>query len=365
MLELWFAISLFDPAVQDFERELGPLFYRWMPNGEADAISIPVTEPGNSIKVWFERRGYISDPNLWVYDADKKDDVGSDVFRRQTKVNGGYLFGAAIFAGASPEELEALSKDDKGSAHYVALGKRVIKFLAPPLIAFVETLRVRFGQYWLRELRSWDSRTESLGQYCRMLQLRWRQSPIDEWVNFVPNTPTIELVGRVFSDDTYRRFITEADWRELRTTFQPDLPQPLPLQLLVSVQRLRNDAHDTAALVQAVTTLELAVAGFVRNRRQQSSKAVQDATQNFGEFGTAPARLALVLMVGQLVPASTVDLAVQAIALRNRVAHEGSQVPDDADRYFDAIFECVKALVEVPGAKMPHHNVGAAVTDPP
>jgi hypothetical protein len=105
-----------------------------------------------------------------------------------------------MFAGASPEELAALSKDDKGSAQYLALGKRVVNFLSPPLIALVETLRVRLGQYWLHELRSWDSRTESLGQYCRMLQLRWRQSPSDEWVNFVPNTPTIELVHGEFQN---------------------------------------------------------------------------------------------------------------------------------------------------------------------
>ncbi len=331
MLELWFAVSLSDFAVQDLENELGPLFYRWMPAGEVDAISIPVTEPGNSIKVWFERRGYISDRNFWVYDAEKKGNVDSEALRRQTKVNAGYLFGRAMFAGASPEELAALSKDDKGSAQYLALGKRVVNFLSPPLIALVETLRVRLDQYWLHELRSWDSRTESLGQYCRKLQLRWRQSPSDEWVNFVPNTPTIELVAKVFSDDTYRRFITEADWRELQATFQPDSPQPLPLQLLVSIQRLRNDGHYTAALVQAITTLEVAVAGFVRKRRQQGSKAVQDATQNFGEFGTAPARLTLVLLVGQLVPAATLDLALQAITLRNQVAHEGFQVPDDPD----------------------------------
>jgi hypothetical protein len=31
-------------------------------------------------------------------------------------------------------------------------------------------------------------------------------------------------------------------------------------------------------------------------------------------------------------------------------------VPDDPDHYFDAIFECVKALVEIPGAKTPHYN---------
>jgi hypothetical protein len=40
-------------------------------------------------------------------------------------------------------------------------------------------------------------------------------------------------------------------------------------------------------------------------------------------------------------------------------------VPDDPDHYFDAIFECVKALVEIPGAKTPHYNVGASVSDPP
>jgi hypothetical protein len=119
MLELCFAVSLSDSSVQDFEHELGPLFYRWMPGGETDAIAIPVTEPGNSIRIWFERRGDISDQKFWAYDVQKKGNVDSEVLRRQTRVNAGYLFGRAMFAGASPEELEAISKDDKGSAHYL------------------------------------------------------------------------------------------------------------------------------------------------------------------------------------------------------------------------------------------------------
>lgn len=61
--------------------------------------------------------------------------------------------------------------------------------------------------------------------------------------------------------------------------------------------RFRVGAVATANSV-GVTTLGVVVAGFVRKRRQQGINALQDATQNFGEFGTAPDRLALVLLVG-------------------------------------------------------------------
>ena len=143
MIELWFALSLFDYEIQDFDGPVGPLFHRWMPAGEEDAISIPVSEPANSIRIWFERRGDISHHGFWTYDADKKGGIGSELLLRQTKVNAGFLFGRAVFTGVSQEELQALGGNEIGADSYVALGKRVVGFLAPPLIAFADLLRAR------------------------------------------------------------------------------------------------------------------------------------------------------------------------------------------------------------------------------
>ena len=39
----------------------GPLFHRWLPDGEKDAIPLDTGEPDVELRVWFERLGFVDD----------------------------------------------------------------------------------------------------------------------------------------------------------------------------------------------------------------------------------------------------------------------------------------------------------------
>jgi hypothetical protein len=301
--------------------------------------------------VWFERRGKIGADGYWRYDASNaQSKVDESSIRQHGYLDAGLLFGHATFDGVSDDELEAVRAQHRGDDHYERLGKRVVSFIVDPVAALVAHLRTRFGQYRLREIRAWDSRRESLGNYCAGLQLKWRERPGDRWRNFRPTDSILQLIGKISPDEAYRQFLEEDDWRELSGAKELTVVPDVALQLLPGVQRLRQLGQTEAALVQIITALELAVDRFVKNRRAALSKLGNNATQNFGEYGSASYRVAILALAGDLVPSETLERVIVAIGRRNTIVHEGGRLTSDADGHFDAVVDCIRALLGLPSS---------------
>jgi len=364
-LELHFVCDIGD-VLDGTGGEVGPLFHRWLPNGQQDAISIGPKGRDSSIQVWFERRGKVGTDGYWRYDAtNTQSKVDESSIRRHGYLNAGILFGHATFHGISGEEIAAVRAGRRGDGHYERLGKRVVAFIADPVAALVALLRTRYGQYWLREIRAWDSRRESLGNYCAGLQLKWRERAGDRWRNFRPTDSIVQLTGTISPEEAYRQFLEEEDWRGLSEAKELTAMPDVALQLLPGVQRLRQLGHTEAALVQVISALELAVDRFVKNRRAALSKLGKAATQNFGEYGSASYRVAILALAGDLVPAETLERVITAIDRRNTIVHEGGRLSSDADGHFDAVVDCIRALLELSKLKFPSRSVLPTLTFPP
>ena len=105
MTTLLVKFALYLDDLSDKSRPQGPLFHRWLPDNENDAITLKA-EAKSSVKVWFERRGHV--PNGFIeYDVSRRE-VDPSIVRRQCKLDGGPLFGKAEIQDISPEEYTAL-----------------------------------------------------------------------------------------------------------------------------------------------------------------------------------------------------------------------------------------------------------------
>lgn len=105
-----------------------------------------------------------------------------------------------------------------GVPAYEALGKRIVRLIRPPVNKLINLLRANYGQYWLREIEEWDSRSRSLGSFCAGLGVRWSLDGGKTWSNFVPTERFAESYGftTLPSDEDFRQeLLTEDDWREL------------------------------------------------------------------------------------------------------------------------------------------------------
>jgi hypothetical protein len=87
------------------------------------------------------------------------------------------------------------------------------------------------------------------------------------------------------------------------------------------------------------------------------SKLGKDATQNFGEYGSASYRVAILALAGDLVASETLDRVMIAIGRRNTIVHEGGRLNSDADGHFDAVVDCIRALLGLSKLKFPSRSV--------
>jgi hypothetical protein len=189
------------------------------------------------------------------------------------------------------------------------------------------------------------------------LQLKWRERAGDPWRNFRPTDSIVQLTGTISPEEAYRQFLEEDDWRGLSGAKELTAEPDVALQLLPGVQRLRQLGHTEAALVQVISALELAVDRFVENRRAALSRLGQAATQNFGEYGSSSYRVAILALAGDLVPADTLERVMTAIDRRNTIVHEGGRLSSDADGHFDAVVDCIRALLGLSKLKFPSRSV--------
>jgi hypothetical protein len=334
---------------------VGPMFNRWLPDGRADGVRLPVADARNEIKVWFERRCYVQDGFL-RYDAARRNEFDLSVMRSQGRINAGYLFGEAAFVPVSEPELKSLDTDQRNGADYAAVGKRLLDFLVPSIAAFVNVLRLQYGQYWLRPILPWDSRQESLGNYCQGLQLKWKPTPSGStWRDFRPTDLVIEGTGYVHGPLEYEKYLTERDWRSLQQGHGLAGGSSLALEVVSDAQTLRRGGHVRAALVQSVSALEIAIGQFLSARKKETPLAI-DVVPRFKEI-PLPEQLCLVGVLAKGIASATLDTALKAIETRNKIVHEGA-TPTVEEGHFVALFECVKRLVEAEHLKFPNVQIG-------
>ena len=245
-------------------RRYGPIFHRWLPDGEKDSISI---KSGNSlidIRVWFERCGYINQMG-WVKFDYKKREIEPNILYRQAKIDAGPLRGKIIIQGLKDAEVEAVNCNE-GDDNYIKLGKKIAKIFKENIIPFINTLRHQYGQYWVQELAPWDSSKESLGYYFMGLSTQWTNDNGESWHYFLPE----KIMSTASTNATYRSdyhsYLSENDWKSL-DNFQPQKNKyNLSYQILLKAHQLRDEGNYKQCYIESVISLELAIGGYIQNR---------------------------------------------------------------------------------------------------
>jgi hypothetical protein len=248
---------------------VGPLFHRFVPNGQNDAVFLTPEGDPHEIRIWSERaakqeQGFLT----WERNGSQFDEA---IMRQQAKLEGGPLRGEMLMPDVFDEEMVSLSRNPKAldepfgqevgdDPTYVALGKRVIEVLQPRLTNFVSTLRNQYGQYWLEELPAWDSRRYTLGTYCSsVLSLVWWNEKTQDWRRFLPTNSGATITPEKPPGRGYAEYLTEEDWRRFqRTRCLSNVSTEV--QLLGNATRALDFAEYRQAFIEVMSALELVIA---------------------------------------------------------------------------------------------------------
>ena len=331
----------------------GPLFHKWLPNNDESAIILQAFRESIKIKVWFERRGVMKDKQIFYDDQKKKNTIDSTRISKQYILSGGHLFGSFEMADITQEELEVMTQNLQGNDLYVNLGKRVAKMLAPPIIIFVDLLRINYGQYWLRPFHKWDSQKQSIGSYCRRILLRWKTENDNIWHDFIPNKLVDKITFEIWGDDKYLSYLNGEDWEDIKKLVQTDFKPDLALEILNRAHEEWDHSNYSRAVTDAITALEIAM--DKRLKKVNESNNFQTQINKFDDKWDLDTKIFVIF--NDLVPKETLFSAIQCIKLRNQIVHEGVRAHKTDKELFLGIKSCIKSIYPQITLKFP--SIGA------
>lgn len=345
-----FAKTLEKYSVHSFHK--GPLFHRWLPNGEANAIVINDKENKAIVEIWFERYGFVND--RFIQFSYERKEVDPAIMARQAVLDAGPIHGR-ITLEVSKDELEAVQKNRKGDSAYEAVGKRLVKKIIPSkVIRFLRILKITYGQHWIDVPDYWNSQFESLGGYCQSWQMEWS---IDgkNWSKFLPNQP-LSIINLEIGGSSWTELIHQDDWTKLAELMQSDYDPPLAGVLVSYAHELYDQGKWRQAFIEGVSALEIAIKEFYR-REDCGDKEIQDALKAFWNL-PLKTQLAIALFRCGKAQQSNITDAQKAIGIRNDVVHKGYE-PTEADKdVFPALLCAINALLPDPSFRFPTNYIG-------
>jgi hypothetical protein len=355
-LLLRFAIVLENSAIEPYdrlsgERRHGPLFCKWLPDGEKDSLELNVAEPEAELRVWFEQNGYIENGKI-RFDYERQE-LDANIISQHPVLDAGPLIGTLKLSNVPEEAFEALQENRSGDPAYLAFGRRVAHLIFEPVARLIDVLRTNYGQYWISPLKDWNPRTQSLGSYFSLvIQTKWSVDEGATWSDFLPDNPEL-LPTTDGSTETYDALLTQQDWRELQKHLSEGYEPKLAAELVTTTHQLIERQDLRAAVLHTVLALEVALNEFI-HRKMRMNKVLADNLQGWSALHL-PARLAAVATLSGAVSAAQVESALKLSEMNHKIIREGWIPPFTAQEELRHAMQTVAALLSGPVFKFPNY----------
>lgn len=354
---LRFGIDLCRYDISSALKRNGPLFHRWLPDGENDAIALGIPRSKAQLKLWFERRGFVEGQQI-RYDSNRRE-VDSDIMIKQGVLEGGPLMGLLSGYELSEEELAALQKDRKGDPAYEALGKKVVNLICPEVSRFIYIIRRNYGQYWVRELEEWDSRKYTLGYYCNtMLNSQWSLDDGKTWHPFVPNDPIGQFHITMPPKKRFMEYINKADWQSLAGYYKKEYSPPPSANILLRTHELLDQGNLRHAFIEGTTAFEVALYEFMRDKLRDR-RILQDSLSSFYQLSLPSQLTSVAVALG--LDLEDIENATKAIEIRNKIVHKNYDPPSSSKDKLQGLMNVTASLIPGPNIRFPTINPGNAI----
>jgi hypothetical protein len=240
--------------------------------------------------------------------------------------------------------------DPDAQAEYEMVASKVYLAALTTLNRLIAFARVQKGQYWLFEYPVRPNRMsfDFLAFDAKVIMgetesYRWQP----------PGGRTIQVRGVGGG-----RYISQSDWNDAKRFVQSSRKPPLLLELLSSAETYAGNDHRRAALVEAVTALEVAISEFAKQSTANEAfgslfsermgvASLKNQVEALGLRGTVRFLLALIFPADKL-PTELLTACQEAVDERNNVVHNGQRDvrPEKLQRYLSSLRQVCAILAE-------------------
>jgi len=332
----------------------GPLFHRYLPDGRNDELVLETGDPHFVLKVWFERRGFVSN-GMIEFDYSKKD-IDPEVIPKQGILDGGPLSGLAEIDNLSESELTLVREKKIGEPEFIKLGKKIVQTIEPPVNNLFNILRIKYGQYWISNFPVFDSRHTSVGGYCNSLQMQWSLDDGINWDDFIPDQPTLHFTSTIGGNFDY--YLSKNDWDEIKIMAKKEYDPSVAATSLSQAYHYMDQDHLKHAIIEGVTSLELAMEEFFQSKLSGNDSLLE----KLGEFRQLhmPTKTTMICTaIG--IPIKDIEESLEIIKIRNDIAHNGIGPATDVKRKLFTVLNIVSILIFNKKYRFPAANHGNAI----
>lgn len=344
-----------------FYKPKAVLFHRFLPDGIKDALEIEYDE-FTKIKLFFERYGVVAATGYIRFDYDYKE-VDPEVIERQAVLDGGPLFGVVELENIDQDEYDAVVSNKIGDDHYVRLGKRLVtKMIYPYVKKTIDHLSLTYGQYWIGELKKWDSREHSIGHYCiNALNLEWSNDGGSNWNSFIPNKAggPVASGSIVIRTNVGEDYLHKEDWSKLEELINSDFEHSLGATVLSKAHINADQGNLRYALIEAVTALEIAMGERVNENLRGNNQLIK-SLEKFWKL-PMPAKLTTISSLLGNISLYEIETSIEVISIRNAVMHEASDIPADLSQKLMVFMNVISKILIGPEYRFPMLDGGNAL----
>lgn len=324
-ISLEFQVDIIDSEIKKELHIHGPLFHRWLPDGEKDKIILARTKNDIEISVWFNRYGVVI-RKFCIYNPKKKE-IKESIMRKQGKLEAGRLFVRCDNIQVSNVTFDLLKRNTIDHDGYKKIGKDIAKEVIPQVNVFINTLKINYGQYWLTPIKEYDSRIESIGNYWSFKFAHWKTPRQKKWTRFTPDNEP-QCIDWVMNDKIYTAYLTKSDWENIGKTIKHNNIDEAAEVLLNSYKLIESD-NIKYAFLEATLALELALSGYYNNKYKGQQNVLKQTKQFFDL--SLSAKMVVAAASFDIDDPTLIDDAIKAIKIRNKIAHEG-YLPKQPDK---------------------------------
>lgn len=358
MITIKFGLWIQDHEVNELEKHDGPVFTRWLPNGENDALKISLENYSSEVLLWFERHGYVSDSGFIEYEH-KRFEIDENVLPLQAKVYAGALYGKIVLNEVTHDQINSLKEHDVESEEYINLGKFILKkILDPILVKFTKILKNTYGQYWIGQYKPFDSRKLALSNHCSKLNMKWYLHD-GESGEFIPGKKEIETLGFTSYFCNEKEYISERDWFNLETLLNDQFIPSVSSVFASRANRLLEEGRYAHSLLESVTAIELSIEEYVRRSINNSSE-LEEYMKSFWK-NPLPTRISLVASLAG-VNSNDIAQSISGVTERNKFVHDGKEPDSSIAGLIEGLLRAISYLNENQKLKYPSAGKSNSLT---
>lgn len=343
-------------SIEEFNRPHGPLFHRWLPDGEASSISIKTTSKNIEVFTWFERCGFVQ--GGWIRFDYKKRETDPEIICRQGILDAGPLRVKIIIKGIYSKDIVELKKDDEGNECYIKTGKKITKIINDTIIPFINNLRLYHGQYWIQELHKWNSTKESLGSYFRKIYAKYSVDNGITWGDFIPDK--LESQIRIFSilRKDFSAYLSKKCWENLNNFDPSTFVPPLSIKILQTAHQFKDEGNYKQSIIECNTALEVAI-GDLFKKRFPLTKQLRKEIESFWGL-SVKSQLTIISSLMNDIPEEDIENALYIVKLRNKIVHDGYSPKNDfeTEKKINSLFKIVAKIISNKEIKFPINSSG-------